>query len=104
MAPELAANIANDRYNAGDSSNEKNPYTPKSDMWALGVILYEMCSLRKPFIASNEEELYRKVRETKPSTIPQISRQLMQIIFALLSKEPARRPTVRDLFNNEFLR
>ena len=42
-------------------------------MWALGVILYELCSLRKPFVGTNEEELYKKVREGKPfiiSTIP----------------------------------
>ena len=42
-----------------------NPYTPKSDMWALGVILYEMCALRKPFVAQNEKELYKKIREGK---------------------------------------
>ena len=53
-----------------DNSNGKHPYTPKSDMWALGVILYEMCALRKPFIAQNEEELYKKVRETKQASIP----------------------------------
>jgi len=26
-------------------------YTTKSDMWALGVILHELCYLEKPFIA-----------------------------------------------------
>lgn len=29
------------------------PYGPKTDVWALGCILYELCSLRKAFNASN---------------------------------------------------
>ena len=36
----------------------KQPYTVKSDVWALGIILYELCSLRKPFNGTNEIELY----------------------------------------------
>ena len=72
LAPELVENLCND--DSIDQSIPKNPYTPKSDMWALGVILYEMCALRKPFVAANEEELYKKIRETKPSNIPYLSR------------------------------
>ena len=83
---------------------KRNPYTPKSDMWAIGVILYEMCALRKPFVAANEVELYKKVKEAKASTIPYLPRQLMQIIQSLLSKEPTKRPSIRDLFDNEYLR
>jgi serine/threonine protein kinase len=28
-------------------------YGPKTDVWALGCILYELCCFRKPFEASN---------------------------------------------------
>ena len=28
----------------------RQSYSVKSDVWALGVIFYELCSLRKPFI------------------------------------------------------
>ena len=43
LAPELIS--------PNEQDGKMHPYTPKSDMWALGVILYEMCALRKPFIA-----------------------------------------------------
>ena len=36
-------------------------YTKKSDVWALGVILYELCCLEYPFPATKLEELERKV-------------------------------------------
>ena len=84
--------------------SDRQPYTPKSDMWALGIILFELCSLRKPFNGQNEEELYKKVREAKPSIIPSISRPLMQLILSLLSKDPNRRPSTRKIFEMDFIR
>ena len=39
---------------------EKKPYNKKTDIWSLGVILYEMCMLNKPFKANSEEELKKK--------------------------------------------
>ena len=39
----------------GDVSHalQGKPYGPKTDVWALGCILYELCSLRKAFPATN---------------------------------------------------
>lgn len=34
------------------------PYTVKTDVWTLGVILYELCALKKPFLGNNPEDLY----------------------------------------------
>ena len=96
LAPEL---IGTDEY-----GSERQAYTPKSDIWALGIILFELCSLRKPFNGENEEELYKNVREAKPQNIPSISRSLMQLIFNLLHKDPNRRPSTKDIFEMNFIR
>lgn len=40
---------------------EEKPYNEKSDVWALGCVLYEMCTHRHPFEASNQAALFLKI-------------------------------------------
>lgn len=40
-------------YYMAPEACQSEPYTSKSDVWALGVILYELCTLKKPFEADN---------------------------------------------------
>jgi serine/threonine protein kinase len=48
---------------------ENKPYDEKSDIWALGVILYEMTTLNRPFEGKNLEELIEKISKIKPKSI-----------------------------------
>jgi serine/threonine protein kinase len=42
-------------------SLRKNEYSYKSDIWALGVIFYEMLFADTPWRAKNEKDLLRKI-------------------------------------------
>jgi serine/threonine-protein kinase ULK2 len=59
------------RYNVGSplymapESLRKNDYSFKSDIWALGIIFYEMLFSDTPWRAKSEKELLRKI-ETEP--------------------------------------
>jgi NIMA (never in mitosis gene a)-related kinase len=51
---------------------EDRPYNNKSDIWSLGCILYELCSLVHPFEAKNQAALLLKIIRGKYESIPKI--------------------------------
>lgn len=76
------------------------PPSPASDVYSLGVVMYEMATGRLPFQSDNPEKLIRLHQtETPPSPRllnPHLPSALEQIIYKVLSKEPAARYRTAD--------
>lgn len=49
---------------------EEKPYNNKSDVWALGCVLYELCTFKHPFEASNPSSLAIKILKNKVEPLP----------------------------------
>ncbi|HTU27338.1 MAG TPA: protein kinase, partial [Pirellulales bacterium] len=68
---------------------------PPSDQWALGIMLYEMLTGRRPFQGDNAAQLAYAVLKTeaeRPSKLnPRISRDLETICLKCLEKDSAKR-------------
>jgi NIMA (never in mitosis gene a)-related kinase len=77
---------------------EERPYNEKSDVWALGCIVYEMCTKSHPFKATNQGALALKIIKGMYQPIPSsYSADLAQVLALMLTKDYWRRPTTGQL-------
>jgi len=75
------------------------PYSSKCDIWSLGCVIYELTTLKPPFLAKNMKELYTKVTKGVYPDIPRhFSRELAKMISLCLNTNPKMRPTAEELF------
>lgn len=83
---------------------QNKPYGTKSDMWSLGVVLYEMITLKHPFDANSMEGLLNKIVKGSYAPISkQYSSDLRQLVDSLLQKNPSQRPSINSLLSLPFL-
>ncbi|KAI5105271.1 NIMA-related kinase 12 [Silurus meridionalis] len=70
------------------------PYSTKSDIWALGCLLYELCALKPAFTANNILSLFCKITKGKYSQVPaSYSNNLHTLTEKMLCLLPENRPS-----------
>ena len=79
---------------------EEKPYNEKSDVWALGCILYELCTFKHPYNAKNQPALFLKIISGNYDPIGDnynYSNDLKKMIESLLEKNYINRPSMKEI-------
>ncbi len=72
-----------------------------ADVYALGVVLYEMLTGSLPFVGEDKESLKYAILEEQPIPLtdfkPDVPAVIEDVIFQALEKDPAERPTMEEM-------
>ena len=83
---------------------KEKPYNEKSDIWALGCILYELCTFKHPFDSTNQAALINKILKENPKQIPYtFDYYFNEIIKKLLQKNMNKRPSCKLILKGQYV-
>jgi NIMA (never in mitosis gene a)-related kinase len=71
-----------------------------SDIWSLGIVIYELMYLKHPFAHQNAHELSRKICNEDPEFPQAFSNKLRNVVQIMLSKDPFMRPSLKKLMKH----
>jgi serine/threonine protein kinase len=76
------------------------PYDHKADVWAVGVILYEMIMLKKPFDAETINGVLSQITQCVYEPVSEdVDPNLKMLVVALLNKDFNKRPSIIEVAN-----
>lgn len=95
---EMASTVVGTPYYLSPEIVENKKYNSKSDIWSLGVVLYELAALQVPFSGSNLPQLVINItRGQFPPAPVHFSKQLHELINSMLKHDPKERPAIAQL-------
>ena len=78
--------------------------TPRTDVYALGAILYEALTGRPPHQAETLTQLFKRILEGNPPRDPAIPPELEKVVFKALRRDPADRYATAGEFADDLRR
>ena len=79
-------------------------YNAKADVWAAGVVLYELLTLQVPFKGKTIMELRSNIlRAPLKRPAAHYSKDICSLLLKMLSREPELRPKMREVVSTPIL-
>ncbi|KAL0277007.1 UNVERIFIED_CONTAM: hypothetical protein PYX00_004441 [Menopon gallinae] len=101
---ELASTCIGSPYYISPEICENKPYNKKSDIWALGCVLYELATLKYAFVAKNVKILIAKISTGTFNPLPvNVNPVLKSLLINMLKPNPKDRPTASEILRKPFL-
>mmetsp|Transcript_15041 Transcript_15041/g.63290 ORF Transcript_15041/g.63290 Transcript_15041/m.63290 type:complete len:943 (+) Transcript_15041:229-3057(+) len=99
---QLAQTAVGTPYYLSPEICENKAYDNKSDIWSLGCVLYELCTLQHPFEGASLKLLIVKIlRGNYAPVSSRYSRAVRDVIAQMLQRDPARRPSVNEILSRQ---
>lgn len=84
---EMARTVCGTPYNMAPEVCNGQPYDFKADIWAMGVIMYELITFNKPFDSQKLNSLFEMIINKEPKQIENRCADIKLLIKALLNKD-----------------
>lgn len=81
----------------------KEEYNYKIDIWALGILLYELTHQDAPFVGNNVEEIQAAIARGTYELKPTLSKDLKDLITLILDFDPDKRPTTAEIMKHPWM-
>ena len=97
---ELASTSVGTPYYIAPEVCKGQPYNYKADVWSLGCILYELCTLKHPFEGENLASVITSILSKSPEPLStQYSEGLTNTVLEMLNKDAGLRPSISSLLS-----
>ncbi|XP_023252301.1 serine/threonine-protein kinase Nek11-like [Seriola lalandi dorsalis] len=101
---DLATTFTGTPYYMSPEVLNHQGYDSKSDIWALGCLLFEMCCLTHAFRGPSFLSVVMKIVEGETPTLPaSFSPDLNSVLQRMLHKQPSSRPSAAELLKTKFM-
>lgn len=80
----------------------KKDYSYEIDIWALGVIAYEMMFGATPFYDDNQKEMMKNILTIIPEYDEDIDPRISNFLNKLMEKDPRKRATIAEIKSDPF--
>ncbi|MEC5127354.1 protein kinase [Verrucomicrobiales bacterium BCK34] len=99
-----AAILGSPLYMSPEQTRSRSGLGPTSDIYSLGVVLYELLTGHRPFAAAEVDDIVENVRTLVPPPIhelnPDVPLRLSRIVEMMMQKAPGDRPqSAREVLN-----
>ena len=80
------------------------PHIPRSDLWCLGILIFELCAGEPPFTAKTNKEIFSKIKTFKMRQYPSyFSNDVKDLIGKIIKFSPKDRITIQEIKNHPWI-